>query len=600
MPGVRVLTALGAWGTVGLIWFAMRPMQIAGKLAWSAYKQSQQLTEESRDYHLRLQQTLEDLSTANQQLVHLNRLADGLRQAAEEARRAKEQFVANVSHELRTPLNMIIGFSEMIVNAPQAYGRRLPTALLADLAVILRNSQHLADLINDVLDLSQLEAGQMALVREQIALPEVVGAAAMAVRPLFESKGLYLRTELPDDLPPVSADRTRIREVMLNLLSNAGRFTERGGITVRGQRRSNDLVISVADTGPGIAAADQERLFQPFQQLDGSLSRRYGGAGLGLSISREFVELHGGKMWVESEPGAGATFFFTLPLDNSPAPSASAQRWLMPGWEFLQRTRPSLVQPAPTRPRIVVCEAGESLQRWLTRYLSHVEIVAVPDMTKAVEKLTTGPAQALLVNVASVAETLQQSDLVAWLPNNVPLIICSAPGVSAAAHSLGVADYLIKPIARETLLATLDRLRLKGKTILVADDDADTLRLFRRVLSSAEQGYRVLTATDGREAWRVLCEERPDAILLDLFMPEMDGFELLAAKNADPLLRDIPTAVISARDPLGRPIVSRALAVTCSAGLSLPQLLACIEALSAILSPLHSPVDPARPAASPE
>jgi CheY-like chemotaxis protein len=487
----------------------------------------------------------------------------------------------------------------MIVNAPQAYGRRLPAALLADLAVILRNSQHLASLINDVLDLSQLAAGQMALAREQVALPEIIAAAATAVRPLFESKGLYLRTELPADLPPISADRTRIREVMLNLLSNAGRFTERGGITVRGQRQGNDLVISVADTGPGIAAADQERLFLPFQQLDVSLSRRYGGAGLGLSISREFVELHGGKMWVESEPGAGATFFFTLPLDNSPAPATGAQRWLTPGWEYLQRTRPSLVQPTPAPSKIVVCEADGSLQRWLTRYLSHLEIVAVPDMAGAAEQLTTAPAQALLVNTASVAETLQQSDLAAWLPNNVPVIICSAPGASAAARGLGVADYLIKPIARETLLATLDRLRLRGKTILVADDDADTLRLFRRVLTSAEPGYRVLTATDGREAWRVLREERPDAILLDLLMPETDGFELLAAKNADPLLRDIPAVVISARDPLGRPIVSRELAVTCNAGLSLPQLLACIEALSAILSPLHSSADPARPAASP-
>jgi CheY-like chemotaxis protein len=257
------------------------------------------------------------------------------------------------------------------------------------------------------------------------------------------------------------------------------------------------------------------------------------------------------------------------------------------------------VQPTPAPSKIVVCEADGSLQRWLTRYLSHLEIVAVPDMAGAAEQLTTAPAQALLVNTASVAETLQQSDLAAWLPNNVPVIICSAPGASAAARGLGVADYLIKPIARETLLATLDRLRLRGKTILVADDDADTLRLFRRVLTSAEPGYRVLTATDGREAWRVLREERPDAILLDLLMPETDGFELLAAKNADPLLRDIPAVVISARDPLGRPIVSRELAVTCNAGLSLPQLLACIEALSAILSPLHSSADPARPAASP-
>jgi len=174
--------------------------------------------------------------------ILINRLADGLRQEAEEARRAKEQFVANVSHELRTPLNMIIGFSEMILNAPQTYGAspsggRLPPALLADLAVSLRNAQHLASLIDDVLDLSQIEAGQMALVRARVALPEVIEEALVAVRPLFESKGLSLRADLENGLPEVSGDRTRIREVLLNLLSNAGRFTEQGRVTVAARRR---------------------------------------------------------------------------------------------------------------------------------------------------------------------------------------------------------------------------------------------------------------------------------------------------------------------------------------------------------------------------
>jgi signal transduction histidine kinase len=169
----------------------MRPLQIVGEWAWSAYGRSQQLLDDAQDTQLRLNQMLDDLTSANTRLVRLNRLADGLRQEAEEARRAKEQFVANVSHELRTPLNMIIGFSEMILNAPQAYGAsssggRLPPALLADLAVILRNARHLASLIDDVLDLSQIEAGQMALVRERVALSEVVEEALVAVRPLFE------------------------------------------------------------------------------------------------------------------------------------------------------------------------------------------------------------------------------------------------------------------------------------------------------------------------------------------------------------------------------------------------------------------------------
>ena len=206
----RAIPILGLWGTAGLVWLALRPLQTVGEWAWAAYGRSQELLSDAQDTQLRLNQMLEELSSANARLTRLNRLADGLRAEAEEARRTKEQFVANVSHELRTPLNMIIGFSEMILNAPQAYsaassGGRLPPALLADLAVILRNAQHLSGLIDDVLDLSQIEAGQMALVRERVALPPVVEEALIAVRPLFESKRLSLRADLAEGLPESAA-----------------------------------------------------------------------------------------------------------------------------------------------------------------------------------------------------------------------------------------------------------------------------------------------------------------------------------------------------------------------------------------------------------
>jgi signal transduction histidine kinase/CheY-like chemotaxis protein len=592
-PAMRTLPMLGLWGGVGMVWLTVRASHIAGELALSAYERSQKFMEAARNDRLQLKQTLADLHAANQQLAHLGRWADGLRREAEAARRAKEEFVANVSHELRTPLNMIIGLSEMMVNAPQIYGRRLPPALMADLMIIFRNGQHLASLIDDVLDLSQLEAGQMWLAREQIAVGEVITEAEAAVKPLYESKGLYLHTELPGDLPHVMADRTRIREVVLNLLSNAARFTERGGVTICVRRRQEDLVVSVADTGPGIAETDQARLFQPFQQLESSLRRRYSGSGLGLSISKKFVELHGGKMWVESKPGAGATFFFTLPIDSEPSATVSASRWLIPGWEFLTRTRPSLAPKTSVRQRIVICDPSESLKRASLHYLPHVEVVAVSDLAQAVHKVGTMPAQALLVNAASITEAMRRPELGAPELQNTPVVICSIPSTLDIVSGLGIADYLIKPLSREKLLATLDRLRLTRKKILVADDDDDTLQLLWRLLASSGRGYQVLTANGGRQAWQILNESRPDALLLDLMMPEVDGFELLAAKNADPTLRDIPTVVISARDPVGQPIVSKALAITYGKGFSLPRLLTCIEAISALLSPMQPPPDPA-------
>ena len=600
----RAVSILGIWGMVAITWLAMRPLQIVGEWAWSAYGRSQELLDDAQDTQLRLNQMLDDLTSANTRLVRLNRLADSLRQEAEEARRAKEQFVANVSHELRTPLNMIIGFSEMILNAPQAYGAspsggRLPPALLADLAVILRNAQHLSGLIDDVLDLSQIEAGQMALVRERVALPEVIEEALVAVRPLFESKGLALRADLEDGLPEVSGDRTRIREVLLNLLSNAGRFTEQGGVTVAARRRDGELLVSVTDTGPGIAAADQSRLFQPFQQLDASLRRRFGGTGLGLSISQRFVEMHGGRMWVESAPGAGAAFRFTLPIEPLAPAARGAGRWLTPSWEYLERTHPSLAPVPAAQPEIVVCETGGSLAHLLTRYLQDARVTSVTDLAEALAQAASLRAHAVVVNASSAAEMLAQLESGSALPEGVPVMVCSVPGAPDAAGSLGVADYLVKPVARETLLAVLDKLEMDGKKVLVADDDEDALRLFYRMLISAGRGYRVLTAPDGRQAWAMLQDERPDVLLTDLVMPEMDGFELLAAKNADPALAGIPAVVLSARDPQGQPIVSKAFAVTGRAGLSLAQLLAGITALSRAFAPVPPAGGPALPTAPP-
>jgi len=387
LPMLRIVALMGMWSTVGMIWLTIRPLLTRMEWVWSGYERSQTLLDQVRDYQVHLHETLEDLTNANVQLTRLHRQMQGLRQAAEEARRAKEEFVANVSHELRTPLNMTIGYCEMILDAPEAYGGEIPPALLADLAVIHRNSQHLSSLIDDVLDLSQIEVGQMALTKERTSLHEVVEAAAVAVRPLFESKGLYLETEIPGDLPLVFCDRTRIREVVLNVLSNAGRFTERGGVRIRAWQERNGVVFSVADTGPGIADEDKDKLFQPFQQLNGSIRRRYGGTGLGLSISKSFVELHGGRIWLESTVGTGTTVFFTLPIDLPVPIEEGVSRWLMSGWEWRQRTRPSRAPVAAVKPRLVVLDTEDVLQRLLTRYLDNAEIVPVASLDEAIQEL---------------------------------------------------------------------------------------------------------------------------------------------------------------------------------------------------------------------
>lgn len=581
-PSVTTIALIAVWTTLGVMCAIYVPVYQAVFTSWQHYEQRRQLLEEARKQQVDLKQALEDLAQANIQLTRLNMVTQRLRQVAEDARSAKEQFVANVSHELRTPLNMIVGFCEMILQAPEIYGSNIPIPLLSDLSIVHRNAEHLTELIDDVLDLSQIETGHMALAREQTQFQRIIDAATVAVRPLFDSKHLYLETTVQDDMPYVFCDPTRMREVLLNLLSNAGRFTDSGGVHLDAHIEGDDIVVSISDTGRGIAAEDMDKLFQPFQQLDGSIRRRYAGSGLGLSISKRFIELHGGKIQVESEFGVGTCFTFRLPLTLPTPTDGGYARWLTPSWEYIQRTRPSSAPKAVVRPRIVVLETEDALCRLLTRYMADMDVVPVTTLEKALQELASSPSQALLINSTSMDRVVTQLQSNTF-PPDTPVIVCSVPGVHERAETLGISDYLVKPISRTRLLAALDRLE-PARTILIVDDEPEALRLFRRMLSSSKQGYRVLRASDGNRALDLMRKHHPDVLLLDLVMPEMNGFQLLEAKKQDPTLNDIPVIAISAQDPAGQPIISKSLMVTREGGLSAQSLLACIKNVSEILS----------------
>lgn len=581
---IQWLVFIEIWLLLGLMWLAIKPFQGVIGWSWSNYKMNHELTENMRSQNLHTQQVIKDLADANLQLTRLNTMAHSLRLAAEEARQIKERFVANVSHELRTPINMIIGFSEMILQAPKGiYGSRISPKLLSDLDVILKNSRHLSKLIDDILDLSQFDAGYMSLAKTNASMKEIILAATKSVQPLFLSKGLNLTVDIPEGLPSIECDITRIRQVVLNLLSNAGRFTEKGGVTVRVITDQLWMTVIVTDTGPGIASDMQEWLFQPFHQMDTPLRNTYGGSGLGLSISKRFIEMHDGKIGFESEENKGTMFYFQLPLTSHSKDGQNFTRFINPYIEFEPKTRPS-VAPRPTIvPRIIVLEKGHALYRVLARHLSHVEIQQVSTIHEAVEALDKEPAQAVLINDFFTNDAVYSLDDVNFIPVGVPIILCSVPGIEHATETMGVNDYLIKPISTNTLLTAINRLNLRQQTLLIADDEEDNLRLFRRMLLSSGQKYRILTAKNGIEALNIMRTQRPDGVLLDLTMPVMDGFQLLAEKAKDPNIREIPVIIISARDPAGQPIVSKSIALTQNGGLSLTQVLACISAFSAIV-----------------
>ncbi len=589
---LRVFSIIGVWATVGFIWLTFNPILTTLDWSWHSYEQSRKLLEEARDRQVELKQVLADLADVNSQLTRLNRLSQALRQSAEEARRIKEEFVANVSHELRTPLNMIIGFCEIIVKTPQTYGGKIPPALLADLTVVLRNSQHLSSLIDDVLDLSRVEAGRMALTKERVRFEEIIEAAVTAVRPLYESKGLYLKPEVVGEIPPVFCDRTRIREVLLNLLSNAGRFTDKGGVRLRVIHEGNDVVLSVTDTGPGISEADKERIFKPFQQADGSIRRKYGGTGLGLSISRALVELHGGQMWFESQlgeampntGGQGTTFFFRLPIDPPMPVERDASSWMVPDWEYRERSRRSNAPVPVVHPRYIVVEKDYTLARSLGAHLDGSEIVVKNDLAEAMKEIERLPVQAVILNDAPVMESMHRLQT-SPLPYGVLAIACFQPGLRQTALSLGISSYLIKPISREQLLGALEGLKQPVTAILVVDDEPEALRLFQRILVSTNQRCRILTAGDGRQALEILRNEPVDVVLLDLVMPETDGFLFLDIRAADPVLSNIPVIVISAQDPEGQQSMTHLVGFTRGGGVSTAQLLSSIQALSDIFVP---------------
>lgn len=570
--------------TWGMIWLTIYPLFTTLQWAWKSFQYNEASLKQAQEFQIKLQQSVQDLSAITLELKRQNEINHSLRLIAEEERRAKQEFVANVSHELRTPLNMIVGFSTTILATPDVYGK-LPPKLLADLQVILRNGTHLSELIDDVLDLSQINADRMALSKELADLSGLVQSTAAAVRPLLESKNLYLHIEMPPNLPPVLCDATRIREVLLNLVSNAGRFTEHGGVTIHVENKTTEVVVCVRDTGPGISDDHQKRLFEPFQQVDGSIRRRYGGTGLGLSISKGFIELHHGRMWVESQPGNGAAFYFSLPHDIPAPETTGLQRWFNPYVSYDDVRHVTRFPEMDTRPRLALVERGTVLQELLGRHITDTRIVSFKSIEEAIQDMAEVAPQALFVNSSSIERAIEQLKEPNALPDGVPAVICSLQDKDPHADKLHVDDYLTKPVTREALLSSIEAISGPVETILIVDDDQDVRQLYRRMLLSAKVNYRVLRAADGEQALRQLESEKVDLILLDLAMPRMDGFQFLEARQERENLRRIPVILISALDPEGEPVLSSALGIVYGGGFSARRVLECADALINVLTP---------------
>jgi signal transduction histidine kinase/CheY-like chemotaxis protein len=549
-------------------WLSSRNLYTALQWAWNSYAEASRLMERARNRQSELQSTLKALDEASYRIRSMNYTLTLAREQAEEARRLKQQFAANISHELRTPLNLIIGFSEMMFLSPESYGVELPRAYRGDVDAIYRSAQHLLNLVDDVLDLSQIEAGRMALLRERLNLKEVIEEATEIMDSFLRVKGLALQVEVPDGPLEVYADRTRIRQVLLNLLNNACRFTQEGGITVHAEVQDATAVVNVSDTGVGIPQERIGSIFEEFYPLEEGPTTRQGGRGLGLPLSKRFIELHGGRIWVESHAGQGSTFHFTLPLPSSSVetpPEETTSGVLTPF-------------PVPVDKNVLVLNGDPAVIQLLKRHLDGYVVSQANSDTAHL----SGESHPLAVVSAEAPD--QSWDRTAC---DAPFLTCAALAEGWTQSALQADDYVVKPITRERLIAALDGLG-EIHSVLVVDDNLQMVRLLSRMLRSQGRGYRVLRAYDGEEALTLMGREVPDVVLLDLMMPNMDGVELLQTMREREDLRDIRVIVISVRNYLEEVIsTGEMIGVHKPQGFSAGELVDCMKAILDSLAPQY-------------
>ncbi|MHC2105470.1 response regulator [Methylobacterium sp. CM6246] len=467
------------------------------------------------------------------------------KQAAEEANRAKSEFLANMSHELRTPLSAVIGYSEMLQEEMEDGGH---DDLLPDMRKIEANARHLLGLINDVLDLSKIEAERMETYVEDFAVDAIVRDVAATVESLVSAKENALSLDLAADLGDARTDVTKLRQCLINLLSNAAKFTEGGRITLSAERGERDgvdwLTFRVSDTGIGMSPDQQARLFERFTQADASTTRKFGGTGLGLSITRAFASMLGGTIAVASEAGRGTTFTVSVPAriaGTNDAPQVD------------EDTGPTPSDDASGRGVVLVVDDDPATRDLLTRFLKRdgFQVAAAVDGREGLDMAHRLRPRVILLDVTmpqmdgwSVLRALRGDTEL----GNTPIIMVTALGERNLAFSLGATDYLQKPVDWDELHGVMDRFRPQDHEgpLLVIDDDDDTRDRMAARLS--REGWRIVAAENGKVGLAAVAAERPCLVLLDLMMPEMDGFTFLSILRAKPEWGSIPVVVLTAKD----------------------------------------------------
>ena len=487
----------------------------------------------------RVQERTAELEAAKKEVEAFSESILRAKEEVERASKFKDQFLSTMSHELRTPLNAVLGFSDLLTE--ERYGplndrqRRYVTH-------IHTGGQHLLRLINDILDLSKIEAGRLQLAIESVLVKTSFDEVVDSLRPLADKKSQTLVQQASSDLS-VRADTTRFKQMLMNLLGNAIKFTPEGGKIELAAKQLGEVVrVEVRDSGPGIPPEEQQRIFEAFYRLS-QTDKAPEGTGLGLAITRRLVELHGGYLGLESQPGSGSCFYFTLPT--------------VPTFQKEEVRKTELGLNTGVSPRILVIEddlaAAQLLQSQLVS--SGYEVVLCDQRQRAVEIAAELRPHAITMDI--MMEPVNGWELLSNLKSDprttkIPVIVVSVVDQPTTGALLGADEYVVKPVQKATLLAAVERcLNLRGqigrgRPILVVEDDEPTREFIAEMLS--KHGYVVSTAADGAKARAQVADSLPELVILDLILPEVDGFQLLAEWRGNSRTNDVPVFVLTSKD----------------------------------------------------